>query len=186
MGMVDIPKTSEEYLSRVNEGRSLVTQMGDYLTSTDERLDVTNLLLMELISRQGGGVSSSGGSSDNYQLSAVLTAINSLITNLGGEAIAAMPSRFISRTLSLPTAEIGVNLSAMAAVPNREIVIKSHKDNAGNMYVADDKVNAESDSQSWPLIPGESIGILTSNLDNIWVRTDTAADKVTYSMEVRD
>jgi len=183
--VVNVPKTVEEYLSRVNDGRSLAAIAGDYFTSADERLDITNCLLMELVNKSGG-VSGGGGSSDNYQLSAVLAAINSLITNLGGEAVVAMPIHFLSRTLSLPTANVGVNLTAMAAVPNREIVIKSHKDNAGNMYVANDKIDAESDSQSWPLIPGESIGILTSNLNNIWVRTDTAADKVTYSMEVRD
>jgi hypothetical protein len=185
MPMADIPKTAEEYLKRVNQGRSLVTQAGDYLTSTDERIDVTNLLLMQLLGKQGVA-SGAGYSSDTTLLSALLTAINTLITSLGGKAVVAMPSKFISRTVTLDTEDTGYNLPKMTAIPNREIIVKAHKDNGGTLYVANDKLDAESDVASWPLIPNEAIGFLTTNLNNIWVRTDHAGDKVTYSMEVTD
>ena len=186
MAGTGIPNTAEEYLARVNQGRSLVTQAGDYLTSTDERIDVTNLLLMQLLGKQGNVASGSGYSSDTTLLSALLTAINTLITSLGGKAIVAIPSKFISRTVTLDTADTGYNLPKMTAVPNREIIIKAHKDNGGTLYVANDKLDAESDVASWPLIPNEAIGFLTTNLNNVWVRTDHAGDKVTYSMEVTD
>jgi hypothetical protein len=185
--MAGIPNTAEEYLARVSQGRSLITQVGDYLTTTDERLDVTNLLLMELIGKQGKVTSGGTGyTSDNTLLSALLTAINTLITSLGGQAIVAMPSKFISRTVTLDTVNTGYQLPKMTAIPNREIIIKAHKDNSGTLYVANDKLDAESDVASWPLIPNEAIGFLTTNLNNIWVRTDHAGDKVTYSMEVTD
>lgn len=182
-----IPRTAEEYTSLIRQvmgGKSIIGRAGDYLSSVDERIDITNLLLIELNARMGGGYGGGYGGGDSS--SSVLAAINSLITNLGGTAIVATPSRFIAKTIVLSTASTGQNLPSMKAVPNREIVVKAHKDNTGVIYVANDKLSSEDTYNSWPLTAGQSVGILTSNLNNIWVSADTNGDKVTYTMEVRE
>ncbi len=93
------------------------------------------------------------------------------------------PPEVYTRRITLTTANTAVQLPPFKIPFDKEVVIMAHKDNAGIIYVGNGQLEAENSDFGYPLDATKSVSYKVRNLQQLWVRADTANDKVIWTVE---
>ena len=156
------PKTPEEYRALVQRKLNFLEQSTGHVTSLDERLDISNLLLMEIAGLLGGGVEP--------------------------PTVQAWPNNaemaFISSKV-LTTASTAYQMSDFTVPSGFVSVFKSWPDNSGVIYVAFNEVDCVEKTLSWPLMPGEFVGWQLKNTNAVYASSTAAGDRLVVTVERR-
>lgn len=175
-----IPLSNEEYQAQLNEKLNWFERLADGASGLDERVDVTNKLLIELVKTSAIGAPGEIGA----KLDAILTVLNLILVRLGGVAIMIEnPPDFSAQKKIVKTAGTAINLPDVAIPYDHEAIIKASNANGGVIYIGNTKIEAEDAVFSYPLEPGQAIGYKISNLNHIWVNAATSGDSIVWTVE---
>lgn len=165
------PRTPEEYKQYLNERLNWFERLTAGATSLDERADVTNLLLIELLRV---------GSEGLIDLS---RSIASIIAALGGQAPGlGNPETFSTGQVVVTTAGIPVQLPDMPVPAGHKAIIAAKPDNAGDILFAPSEQGAKPTSTTRfdRLEPGDSFPFPIANLEEIWLDADNSGDGISW------
>jgi len=163
--MEQLPKTKEEYFAEVRKKLNLVEKLTQDATSLDERLDITNLLIMEMV-RLLGIISGAPGTEP--------------------PTIKAWPDNtdfaFIG-SVELASASTAYQMPSFTVPSGFVTVLKAWPDNSGTVYVAFNEIDCTHKELSWPLMPGEYVGWQIKNPNVIYVSSTVAGDRAVVTVE---
>jgi len=155
---MDIPMDREAYESEVRKKISWFERAVDGLTSHDERTDMTNRLLIELIKQVS-----------------TLTGLQ-LIERKNPDLIDSQ----VKRVKVAGTAE---QLPDITIPYDHEVTIKALSTNAGIVYVGNSKLAAEDTTKSFPLTSGGSVEYKIRNLKQLWVNVTVSDEGIVWTVE---
>ena len=150
---MEIPTTFEEYLEKVNKRLSWVERLTQQLSSTDERADITNGLLIELLKSE-------------VEVIKLLTQISLK------KDIKTYPEFFYAKIL-VGTVRIRVKDDVYPL--QQGAVIKADNDNTGTIYVGREDVTS---SDGFRLEPGEAITIEIDDLSKVYAVASMADQNI--------
>lgn len=162
MTLQKVPQTYEEYLEELGQKLSFLEMQQDRITGLDERLDITNKLLIEVVRVLASSL-------ELYK-----TWLPKRTKN---------PSYIKAKRKLVDTAGIAVQLPDVKIPEDFTVVIKALAANTGTIYVGNSKPEAEDTTMSFPLSAGESIEYEIQNLEQLWIDATVANEGITWTVE---
>ena len=160
-----VPRSREEYYKHIEDKLSWFEKATQNLTGTDERLDVTNLLLIEM-----------------------LKAITGISTPEWPETqvIAILPNRdsFITGQKTVTTAGTAVQLPNVRIPDGFKVIIVAMPANAGFIYLGNSKASVENVADRLNrLDAGDSIALQVTDLSTVWIDASVNGEGISYIVE---
>lgn len=160
-----LPKTKEEYYQQVEEKLNWLEGLIQHASGLDERIDISNRLLIEVVRLLEIMAGVSPGESPTIKAWPDNTEF-ALITSL--EIVAA------GTAYQLPSVIVPSGFAA---------VLKAWPDNTGTLYLAFDEEQCLLKPRSWPLLPGEYVSWQIQNTEVLYVSGTSANDRLVITVE---
>ena len=159
------PQTYEEYLAQLNLKLNWFERFNDSLGGGDERLDLLNKILIELVSVN----------------KLILAALSG--TSIPGTPSPENPLEIATGTLACVSANTGYNFPAVIVPYDKEFVIKALSTNAGMVRVGNSSSEATDSTIGFPLSANEGISYKIKRADQIWISAAVAGEGVAWTVE---
>lgn len=101
----------------------------------------------------------------------------------GGGASPNQPT-FACNQVPVPTPGTAVQLNAQPVPNGFQIFIRALVANNGTIYVGPDAATAQNHAKATPLEPGAFLELALTDVSEIWIDADTAADGVSWTVEI--
>lgn len=161
-----VPKSKEEYQAHLKDKLSWFEKVTQNLTGTDERLDVTNLLLIELLK--------------------AITGISTPELPEWPEIVAILPNResFITGQKTVTTAGTAVQLPSVKIPDGFKVILIAMPANAGFIYLGNSKASVENVADRLNrLDAGDSIALQVTDLSTVWIDASVNGEGISYIVE---
>lgn len=151
----------EKYLKKIRDNLNLIERMAESATGLDERMDVTNKLLIQMVGLLAEGLK--------------LQVLKAEPEN---------PPYVIAKQKLVTTAGTAEQLDVVSIPYDHEVVIKALSGNgAAIIYVGTSKLEAEDHTLSFPLAAGDAIEYKIKNLSQIWIDSSVSGKGITWTVE---
>jgi len=100
-----------------------------------------------------------------------------------GSETVANKSSLIVATVTVAISGIPVNLASVTVPFGKSLTVKALKTNTGHIRIADNATDVIADATSFLLYSQESIELLVTNLNKIWIDVSNGGEGVTYIVE---
>lgn len=112
--------------------------------------------------------------------------LNPLPVTGGGGGGGAPPNQptFAVNQVVVPTPGTAVQFQPQAVPNGFQIFIRALIANNGTIYIGPDAATAQNHAIATPLEPGAFIELALTNVDAVWIDADTAADGISWTVEI--
>jgi len=111
------------------------------------------------------------------------SALQQVISVLGGNGSLSNPKTFATPNIICPVAGQGEQIPGKLVPYDMEFVVKALSTNAGLVYLANNKVDSQIVTASYPMLPNEAVGLKIAKSDEIWVAAQFAGEGVSCIVE---
>jgi len=165
---------AEQYRQIIQSKLNSIERVSQHASSLDERLDITNLLLLELIKSVNGLNVSPTVLATIQQTGGSVSGIPVTLEN---------PPFVVARKLVVDTASTGKNFPKTVVPFDFGVVIVAIDTNVNTVYIGNSKAESEDTSQSFPLSPGKGIEYRVHDISQLWICSASAGDGVYWTVE---
>ncbi len=165
-----LPQTSQEYFKQVEEKLNWAERTIDNLTGVDERLDITNLLLIEIARLMEKEITFQIPSDDKDQAAV----IQGWPSNVPTGRIVTVTIGAENTAYQLPDIRVPSGFTP---------ILKAWPDNANYLYIGFSQPDCLTDNFSYPLLPGDFVGWQIQNTNVCYVRGASPGDRLCITVE---